>query len=114
MRRDPRTYLFDIIEAGQRVRRFVGQRSFAQYVGDELVRAAVERQFEIMGEALNQLRRLDAMLVLEIREHSKITAFRNLLIHGYAEIDDAIVWSIMVEKLPLLLEDAQTLLNDLR
>lgn len=68
MPRDPRSYLFDIVEAGQRLLRFVGARSFEQYADDELVRATVERQFEIIGEALNQLHRVDAGLALKIRE----------------------------------------------
>lgn len=113
MPRDPRAYLFDIIQAGNRIERFVGSRSFAQYAADELIRAGVERQFEIIGEALNQLHKLDATLVSEIREHRKVTGFRNVLIHGYAEVDDAVVWSIVIEKLPLLRHDVQALLHRL-
>lgn len=113
MPRDPRAYLFDTIQAGNRIQKFVGERSFAQYAADDLIRAGVERQFEIIGEALNQLHKLDAALAAEIREHRRITGFRNLLIHGYAEVDDTVVWSIVVEKLPPLLEDTQTLLRRL-
>lgn len=49
-----------------------------------------------------------------MREHRKIIGFRNILIHGYAEVDDTVVWSIIVEKLPLLLEDAETLLSGMK
>ena len=52
-------------------------------------------------------------LAERIREHHKIIGFRNLLIHGYAVVDDAIVWSIATEKLPLLLDDARNLLAEL-
>lgn len=107
MPRDARAYLFDVLQAGGRIQRFVGGLQFADYSGDDLIRSAVERQFEIIGEALN---RLDAALVSEIREHRKIVGIRNLLIHGYAEVDDTVVWSIIQEKLPALLEDAQALL----
>lgn len=111
MPRDPRALLFDILEAGQRVGRFVAGRGYDDYVGDELLRAGVERQFEIMGEALTRLKRLDPMMQSGIREHERIVAFRNVLIHGYAEIDDAVVWSVLADKLPHLLEDAQRLLD---
>jgi uncharacterized protein with HEPN domain len=74
--------------------------AFEAYAADDLVRSGVERQFEIIGEALNHLGKQDASLLQSIREHRKIIGFRNILIYGYAEIDDAVVWSIVVEKLP--------------
>lgn len=55
MRLDARAWLFDVVEAAQRVQRFVDGRTHADYLADELLRAGVERQFEIMGEALSQL-----------------------------------------------------------
>lgn len=113
MSRDPRTWLFDIVEAGERVQRFLAGRTFADYQADELLRAGTERQFEIVGEALSQLRRHRPDLAGNIREHHKIIGFRNLLIHGYAVVDDAIVWSTVIEKLPLALEDAHRLLASL-
>lgn len=113
MPRDPRTWLFDVVQAAQRVQRFIDGRSYADYLADELLRAGVERQFEIIGEALNQLRRHDPALAAGIREHHRIIGFRNLLIHAYATVDDGVVWDIATQKLPLLLEDAQTLLERL-
>lgn len=110
MQRDARAYLHDIVQAAERVQRFIGKRAFENYAADELIRAGVERQFEIIGEALNHLGQHHSALLKEIREHKKIIGFRNVLIHGYAEIDDAVVWSIIVEKLPNLLEDVQNLL----
>ena len=113
MPRDPRAYLFDVLQAAERVERFIRHKSFEDYVADDLLRAGVERQFEIIGEALNQLQKHDSTLLVDIREHRKIIGFRNLLVHGYAEIDDAVVWSVAIEKLPWLREDAEALLNKL-
>jgi len=62
---------------------------------------------------LNHLGRCDQPLLATIQEHQKIIGFRNVLIHGYAEIDDTVVWSVIVEKLPLLLEDVRNLLAKL-
>jgi len=109
MPRDPRAYLFDIAEAAGLIRQFVGSRDYEAYVADALVQSGVERQFEIIGEALSQLRRLDPDLAAAIREYQRIIGFRNLLIHGYAEVDESVVWSIVTEKLPLLIADIQTL-----
>jgi uncharacterized protein with HEPN domain len=65
-------------------------------------RSAVERQFEILGEALAQLARLDATLAAKIPDLSEIVAFRNVLIHGYALIDRARVWRAVQDDLPAL------------
>jgi hypothetical protein len=67
-----------------------------------MLRAAVERQFEIIGEALSQLARLDESLASRITDHRRIIAFRNILIHGYTDVDDRLVWDIVSTKLPLL------------
>ena len=72
--------------------RFTSAKSFADYEADDFLRSAVERQFEIAGEALNQLSRLDAATAATIAELPRIVAFRNVLIHGYASVDNRIVW----------------------
>ncbi len=59
-----------------------------------MLRAAVEREFEIIGEALAQLSKLDAALVARISDYRRIIAFRNILIHGYADVDDQLVWDL--------------------
>lgn len=110
MPRDPRTWLFDVEQAAQRVQRFIHGCSYEDYRANELLRAGVERQFEIIGEALNQLRRHDPVLAAEIREHIRIIGFRNLLIHAYATVDDGVVWDIATQKLPGLMDDVQALL----
>jgi uncharacterized protein with HEPN domain len=64
------------------------------------LRSAVERQFEIVGEALAQLARVEAALAGRIPNLPEIIAFRNILIHGYAAIDRARVWRVVEEDLP--------------
>ena len=63
---DPRAWLFDIAEAGQRLMRFISGKTWIDYRDDELLRAGVERQFEIVGEALSQLRRHSPELAAHI------------------------------------------------
>lgn len=108
---DPRVWLYDLIEAGHRAQRFLAGRTYFDYLADELLRAGVERQFEIMGEALNRLRQQNPKLASDIREHARVIGFRNLLIHGYATVDHAIVWDIATQKLVPLLSEAEALLR---
>lgn len=77
-----------------------------------MLRAAVERQFEIIGEALSKLARLDADLAARVSEHRRIIAFRNILIHGYADVDHRLVWDIVETKLPVLRSEIEALLAE--
>jgi uncharacterized protein with HEPN domain len=65
-------------------------------------RRGVERQFEIVGEALSQLSKLDPALAKRVSDYQKIISFRNILIHGYADVDDELVWDIVETRLPIL------------
>jgi uncharacterized protein with HEPN domain len=97
------TLLWDARRAAERITRFTAGRDYAGYLEDDLLRSAVERQFEIIGEAFANLRRLDAALAAQLPELSQIIAFRNVLIHGYASIDDRTVWDTVEQDLPRLL-----------
>ncbi len=88
---DPRAWLFDVTEASQRLARFIDGKRWDDQRNDELLRAGVERPFEIIGEALNQLRKHSPDLAAHIREHEKIIGFRNILVHGYAVVEDEVV-----------------------
>jgi uncharacterized protein with HEPN domain len=77
-------------------------KSFNDYASDALLRSAVERQFEIVGEALNNLPKVDAQLASSIPDLRRIVAFRNVLINGYATIDDALVWQVLSTRVPAL------------
>ena len=112
MQLETRKYLFDIRQAAERIARFCDGKSFDEYRGDELLRSAVERQFEIMGEALSQLAKRDPEVAKRIKDHRKIMAFRNILIHAYATVDDRIVWGVVDGDLPALRTSLMELLPD--
>jgi uncharacterized protein with HEPN domain len=87
MQRESKKYLYDIAQAAELITRFTTGKSFANYLSDPMLRAAVERKFEVIGEALVQLSKRDAAAVARIGEYQRIIAFRNILIHGYADVD---------------------------
>ena len=104
-------YLWDALRAATRIARFTAKRSYADYLADEMLRSAVERQFEIIGEAFAGLRRVDPSVAAGIPSLPRIVAFRNVLIHGYATVDDRLVWGVVEGKLAELLEQLGRLLE---
>jgi len=109
---DAAKLIWDAQQALQRIQRFVARKDFAAYQSDELLRSAVERQFEILGEALNQLSRLDPNMAEKIPDLPRIVAFRNILIHGYASVDDRLVWGVVESRLEPLLDVVAALLSE--
>ena len=113
MRRDPRKYLEDIRMASQRVLDFTAGYTRDTYLGNEMLQAAVERQFEIIGEAMNQLSHYAPEVVDRIPEAGRVIGFRNVLIHGYAEVDANLVWDVVESYLPHLMKTTEELIAEL-
>ena len=111
MQRDSRAYLWDALQAVNLLQQFGAGKNFEQYAADAMLRSAVERQFEIIGEALNQLSRVDANLAALVPDLGRIVAFRNILIHGYATVDDALVWQVFSTRVPGLATTLSRLLD---
>jgi uncharacterized protein with HEPN domain len=85
--------------------------SLNDYQCDALLRSAVERQFEIVGEALNQAIKLDADVANQVSESGRIIAFRNRLIHAYAAVSNEVVWGVIEAYLPKLRLEISRLLE---
>ena len=102
MKRDPKALLWDAREAAEIIAVITAGKALADLEQDIVLRSAVERQFEIVGEALSQLARVDAALAAKVPDIGEIIAFRNVLIHGYAQIALARVWRAVEEDLPQL------------
>jgi uncharacterized protein with HEPN domain len=111
MNHDSRAYLHDVCEACRQILEFTRGFTRELYADDELIKAAVERKFVIIGEALARLRREDPELLEHISGHYRIIGFRNVLVHGYDIIDDSTVWSAVIDSVPELLRETETLLN---
>jgi len=113
MQRDPRAFLWDVREAALSIQSFTAGMDAAAYAANDMAQSAVERKFEIVGEALNQLGKLDGALAARIPDLPQIVAFRNQLIHGYATVKVGTVWNVMQNALPPLLAAVQALLDEL-
>ncbi len=109
--RTPKT-LEDIRDAASFVLAVSEGKELGDYSEDRLLRQAIERNFEIIGEAVGRLARDDPDTVLRLSEHRRIVAFRNVLIHGYDLVDDELVWDTVKTKLPILLSEVEDLLGE--
>ena len=76
------------------------------------MQSAVERQFEIIGEALHNALDIDPSLESRITTPRRVIAFRNRLIHGYATVSALVVWGVIESYLPVLMEEVETLLGE--
>ena len=103
--------LVDIQLALEDIRIFTAGMDFGMYRIDAKCRAAVERKFEVIGEACVRLRDGFPELFQEIESAHQIIGFRNRLIHGYDNIDDAIVWDVVSGKLPDLASQVEKLMT---
>jgi len=111
MQLETRKLLEDLRRAADLIVQFTAGRPFEDYQTDALLRSAVERQFEIIGEALGRLARSDARVAAQIKDYRRIIAFRNILVHGYDAVDDAVVWDIVQRDLPALQRQVEGLLQ---
>lgn len=106
-----RKNLIDIIQAAEEIQTFTHDIDFKKYQESSIIRRAVERDFEIIGEALTRIRKIDEDFIDHISEHHRIIGFRNILIHGYDIVDEMIVWKAVENHLPILINEIQSLLN---
>ena len=113
MRPDARVLLADVERAASDIGRFIEGMSRKAYVGDARTQAAVERKFEIIGEALNRLHRTHPEVAHRIPSLREVVGFRNLLIHGYAMVIAERVWDHAENDLPELRKIVRTLLAEL-
>ncbi len=95
-------YLWDVQRAVERINRFIAGRTFDDYLADDMLSAAVERQFEIIGEALVRLRRIAPDVIALLPDVPEIIGFRNVLVHAYGDVDSKEVWGTIENDLPRL------------
>ncbi len=105
MPHNPQKLLLDISNACEEIMEFTEGKNIAVFKKDRILQLALERQFEIIGEALYRLDRIDhENLIDNIPEYSKIISFRNVIAHGYDILDQDVLWDFAKERVPELLE----------
>jgi len=110
MRREAKKYLFDIKISIESIFEFLGdKRDFFDYQNNKLLRRGVEREIEIIGEAMNRIMRIAPEI--QIENARKVVDTRNWVIHGYDKVDDVVIWGIVSNHLPKLYEEIQTFLS---
>ena len=103
-------YLFDILESIDSIEKYLGDEpDFMKYAANKMLRRATEREFEIIGEAMSRIEKLDSSL--NITSKRQIIGMRNRVIHGYDKTDDEIIWGTIVRHLPNLKVEIQNLIK---
>ena len=103
-------YLYDIKESIDSIEEYLGdKRDFSQYQKNKLLRRGIERELEIIGEAINRILKINPDI--EIPEARRIVDLRNWVIHGYDKVDDVIIWGIISRDIPKLKKQVEKLLD---
>lgn len=111
MKQSSKKYLFDIKVACDEIAEFVAGKSQDDYFADTLLRRGVERDIEIIGEAVSQLRDSDPDTAARLPNLNQMVGMRHRLIHAYAQVNDDIVWDTARSDIPRLREIVASLLE---
>ena len=103
-------YLFDMKVAMESINEFVVDIDFEGFKASKLIRSAVERQLEIVGESVKRIEQTGEIVPIE--NAKQIIAFRNILVHEYERLEEEIVWMIVKKDVPKLLEEVNRLLGN--
>jgi uncharacterized protein with HEPN domain len=107
-----KTWLYDILSSINEIESYYidTPKIFEIYQNDLRTKRAVERNIEIIGEAMNRILKLDSEIV--ISNSRKIVDVRNRIIHGYDSVSDDVIWGIIIRNLPVLQKEVQELLGE--
>ncbi|MBN2340602.1 MAG: DUF86 domain-containing protein [Deltaproteobacteria bacterium] len=110
MPHDPKVCIEGAVSACTLIIEFTSSMTEEEFNSDKKTQSAVERQFEVLGEALNRLKQIDANLFDKIEHATEIVGFRNVIAHGYDVVDNEIVWDAVQHDTPQLLKQLNSLL----
>ncbi|MDH4241735.1 MAG: DUF86 domain-containing protein [Phycisphaerae bacterium] len=109
--REPEKYLYDMLSSCEFLLEFTLSRTVTDYIEDRAFRSAVERELQIIGEALVQLDKVKPETARQIPDYLNIIGFRHILVHGYDSLNPTTVWNIIETKLESLKTKIQSLLR---
>ena len=107
-----KTWLYDILSSINEIESYFVEtpKMFEIYQNDVRTKRAVERNIEIIGEAMSRILRENN--TIEISNSRKIVDVRNRIIHGYDSVSDDVIWGIVIKNLPVLQKEVTVLLNE--
>ena len=107
-----KAWRYDILNAINEVESFFSDKpmEFIHYQNDLRTKRAVERNIEIIGEAMSRILKVESEI--DISNSRKIVDVRNRIIHGYDSVSDDVIWGIMIRNLPVLQIEVEKLLNE--
>jgi uncharacterized protein with HEPN domain len=109
MQRDPAKLREDILTAIEEIEAFCRGKTLHDFQEDRGLQLIIERELEIIGEALSRLRRDHPHLASQIHDVDKIVGMRNVLAHGYDVLEHEILWDAVENKIPMLKRDIQAM-----
>ncbi|MGA7158971.1 MAG: DUF86 domain-containing protein [Acidobacteriaceae bacterium] len=109
MQRDLCAYLQDVLDAGEAIQRFTSGITYEAFEADDLVRSAVERKFEIIGEALRQASDCFPGSVDSVPDLRDAVGQRNRIAHGYFAVDAKVLWDTLNDGLELLIREIEAI-----
>ena len=105
-----KTYLFDILNSINEINEYiVDNRTYDHYCNSKILQRAIERNLEIIGEAMNRILKIDKNI--PIQKSKEIIDTRNKISHGYDQVNHAIIWGIVIKHLSVLKTDVENLLQ---
>lgn len=112
MDNDTKTWLYDILKSINEIESYFVNtpKMFEIYQNDLRTKRAVERNIEIIGEAMSRI--LKQENTVKISNSRKIVDVRNRIIHGYDSVSDDVIWGIVIKNLPILQEEVEELLEE--
>ena len=103
------TYLFDILNSINEINEYIADnRTYEYYCNNRILQRAIERNLEIIGEAMNRILKIDKNI--PIQNAKEIIDTRNKISHGYDQVNHTIIWGIVIKHLPVLKSEVEKLL----
>jgi len=99
----------DALLACEELHTFTCGKTYEDVLHDRGLQLIMERLFEVLGEALNRLRKLDEEAFSQITEGHRIIGTRNLLAHGYDIVDHEILWAAVQNCLSPLIKELESI-----
>jgi len=104
------TFLHDILNSVNEINEYIADnRTYEHYCNSKILQRAIERNLEIIGEAMNRILKIDKNI--SIQNIKEIIDTRNKISHGYDQINHAIIWGIVIKHLPVLKSEVEKLLS---